>query len=117
MLGSGEFVVADVSVLVFVVVAENLLDELALLGQKLVNVAGFLASLSLDLINLKTKLWDDFKVLYFLKKSCKSMYLKCLFQHANCIESRESCHSFPALGKFMHAKLHTHAMQNSCMTG
>ena len=43
---------ADVAVLVFVVMAENLFDELALLRQKLVDVAGFFTSLSLDIVNL-----------------------------------------------------------------
>ena len=52
VLGARELVVADVAVLVFVVMAENFFDELALLRQKLVDVAGFFTSLSLDLVNL-----------------------------------------------------------------
>ena len=53
VLWSRELLVTDVAVLVFVVVAEDFLNQVSLLLQKLLNVLGLVATLGFDLLNLE----------------------------------------------------------------
>ena len=53
VLWSRELLVTDVAVLVFVVVAEDFLNQVSLLLQKLLNVLGLVATLRFDLLNLE----------------------------------------------------------------